>query len=251
MRAVHFPINDHKWESHSLFAIIAFKPADARSGGSAGPTGSLSGYPVASIWEGYEAPRYLTKRILSPRALTVLFGQSGHLKSVTAIDLALCNAADKPFHDIKTRNVGVLYVAGEGHAGIKKRAKAWLLKHNRDSTCEQPALFIMSEGLDLTGNPERLCATVEHAAQVLGVPVELVVVDTLAANFGAGDENHARDMNVAAGCRMAGPGVAVLIVHHTGHGQIERERGSYALIAAADFRLQATYDEPSRLLELR
>lgn len=144
----------------------------------------------------------------------------------------------------------MLYVAGEGHAGIKKRIRAWLLARGMDSTSEQPAVYVTSAGADLIGNSEQLRATVAHAAEVLGVAIELVIIDTLAACFGAGDENHAADMGRAiAGARTAE--ASVLLVHHTGHGQIERERGSYALIAAADYRLQATYDEISKLLELK
>jgi len=51
--------------------------------------------------------------------------------------------------------------------------------------------------------------------------------------------------------RSAARAAGVLLVHHTGHGQVERERGSYALVAAADCRLQATYEEATRALELR
>lgn len=212
----------------------------------------LAGYTLAAIWENYEPPRYLVKRLLGPGAVTVLFGQSGHLKSVTAIDLALCVATGTAFHGVKTRRAGVLYVAGEGHAGIKKRIRAWLLGRGMDSTSEQPAVYVTSAGADLIGNPEQLHATVAHAAEVLGMAIELVIIDTLAACFGPGDENHAADMGRAiAGARTAGAEAAVLLVHHTGHGQIERERGSYALIAAADYRLQATYDEVSKLLELK
>ena len=146
---------------------------------------------------------------------------------------------------------GVLYVAGEGHAGIRKRAKAWLISHDMGPDDTQPALYITSQGADLIGNARQVRVTAEHAAEALGVPIELVVFDTLAANFGAGDENKASDMSLAiAGARAAHAEAAVLVVHHTGHGQNDRERGSYALIAAADFRLQATYDEPDRLLTL-
>jgi hypothetical protein len=213
----------------------------------------LPGYPVATIWEGYEPPAYLTKRILSPGALTTIFGQSGHLKSVAAVDLALCNGSGKEFHGIKTRRTGVLYVAGEGHAGIKKRVRAWLLKHGYTSADEQPAVFITSQGLDLMANPDQLGVTIAAAAAVLGVPIELVIIDTLAANFGGGDESLTRDMNVVlAGCRRAvGPDIAILIIHHTGHNNTDRERGAYALIATADIRLQATYDEAAKLLELK
>ena len=224
----------------------------ARTGGAPLATGPLPGFTIADLWNGYTAPRYLVKRLLAPGELTVIFGQSGHFKSAAAIDLALCVSTGTLFHDIKTGKAGVLYVSGEGHGGIRKRIRAWLLSRGMDSTSEQPALFVTSAGASLIGNPEQLRATVEHAAQVLGVPIELVIIDTLAANFGPGDEHHPNDMGLAiSGARYAAPSAAILLVHHTGHGDQNRERGSYALIAAADYRLQATYDEISKLVELR
>ena len=212
----------------------------------------LPGYTVGIVWEGYSAPASLVKGIVAPAELTVLFGQSGHFKSVIAIDLALSAGSGREFHGLRTRRAGVLYCAGEGHGGIRKRMRAWLLDRGFDATSDQPTVYITSAGADLIGRPEQLRATVEHAAAVLGVPIELVVIDTLAANFGAGDENHASDMQLAiAGARRSAPEAAILLVHHTGHGQVERERGSYALVAAADYRLQASYDEISKTLELK
>lgn len=213
---------------------------------------ALTGYTTAAIWEDYEPQPYLVKKILIPTGLTVLFGQSGHLKSVTAIDLALCVGTGMAFHGIKTRRAGVLYVAGEGHAGIKKRIRAWLIANGLNSASEQPAVFVTNSGVDLIGNSHQLRATVEHAAAVLGVAIEFIIIDTLAANFGAGDENVTADMTRAiAGARAADAQAAIMLVHHTGHGQSDRERGSYSLIAAADYRIQATYDDFSKLLELK
>lgn len=212
----------------------------------------LPGYTLEAIWDAYEPPKYLVKRLLGPGAVTVLFGQSGHLKSVTAIDLALCVATGTPFHGVRTRRTGVLYVAGEGHAGLKKRIRAWLRSHGMDSASQLPAIFVTNIGADLIGNSEQLKATVAHAAEVIDMAIELIIVDTLAACFGGGDENLSADMSRAiSGARAADENAAVLLVHHTGHSQTDRERGSYALIAAADYRIQATYEEASKLLELK
>lgn len=216
--------------------------------GSATP---IPGFTTAAIWEGFEPPGYLVRDLIAPGELTVLYGASGHFKSVIAIDLALSIGAGVPFQGRKTRRGGVLYVAGEGHGGIRKRLRAWLLSRGYDSGSDQPWVYVTSSGADLISEPDRITATAQEAAQALGAPIDLVVIDTLAANFGAGDEYHARDMGLAiSGARMAGPGTAVLLVHHIGHGQSDRERGSYALVAAADVRVQATYEESTKVIEL-
>lgn len=212
----------------------------------------LPGYHVCEIWSGLTPATYLVKHLLAPSELTVLFGQSGHFKSVVAVDLALSVASGADFHGMRTRQAGVLYVAGEGHAGIRKRLRAWLLARHFDATSPQPALYLTSAGGNLFSNPLQLRSTAEAAAAALGVPIGLVIIDTLAANFGPGDENHASDMAVAIhAARTAAPGAAVLLVHHVGHGQAERERGSYALIGAADCRVQATYDDLAKSIEVR
>lgn len=66
----------------------------------------------------------------------------------------------------------------------------------------------------------------------------MIIVDTLARNFGAGDENATSDMNrfVAAmdDFRTQFPGCTVIVVHHTGQTERSRARGSNALKAASD-----------------
>lgn len=237
--------------------VITATPAEveafqrAQSGGAAS-TAPLPGFTVPDLWGAYIPPQYLVKRLLGPSEVTVLFGQSGHFKSVIAVDLAMSVASGKPFHGTRTRKAGVLYVAGEGHGGLRKRIRAWLLANGFSTASEQPAIYVTDAGADLIGNPAQLRATVEHATKTLGVNVELIVLDTLAANFGQGDENHAGDMALAVGnAKQAAPGAAVLLIHHTGHGQEARERGSYALVAAADYRLLAQYDEVSQRVDVK
>ena len=66
----------------------------------------------------------------------------------------------------------------------------------------------------------------------------LIEIDTLAKNFGTGDENSTRDMTAfLAGMdalRMA-TGAAVSAVHHCGHGEKGRARGNSSLPSGLDF----------------
>jgi hypothetical protein len=232
---------------------MAFASAGARkiTGLDSSALSAIPGFTMDEIWDGYSAPKYLVKLILGPGEVTTLFGESGHFKSVLAIDLALCVASGRAFHGYKVRHGGVLYTCGEGHGGVRKRLRAWLISHGFDASSEQPALYVTRSGANLTANPLQLTATVQHAERVLGTRIGLLVLDTLAANFGPGDENEVSAMSLAIEhARHAAPEAAILLVHHTGHADKKRERGSYALIGAADYRLQAVYDEPSKLIEL-
>src|SRR5439155_17182506 len=65
----------------------------------------------------------------------------------------------------------------------------------------------------------------------------LIIIDTLARCLVGGDENSAKDMGIAIAALdrlRAELGCSVLVVHHTGHANEERERGSSALRAAVD-----------------
>jgi len=78
-----------------------------------------------------------------------------------------------------------------------------------------------------------------------GVPA-LIVIDTLARNFGPGDENATADMNSAIGAAdiiRAQWRSTVLFVHHSGHTNKDRARGAMALKAAIDAEYRLDKDD--------
>jgi enamine deaminase RidA (YjgF/YER057c/UK114 family) len=86
----------------------------------------------------------------------------------------------------------------------------------------------------------------EYSAQAVARAVEefskthgkvgMVCIDTVARNFGPGDENNTKDMTkfVANLDAYIGTGINKLLVHHTGHTNTERARGSSVLLGAVD-----------------
>jgi hypothetical protein len=80
-------------------------------------------------------------------------------------------------------------------------------------------------------------AVVTGMIEKYGAPA-LIVIDTVARNFGPGDENSTKDMTafVAACDRLREQtGACILLVHHSGHGDKTRARGSIALKGALDW----------------
>ncbi len=74
----------------------------------------------------------------------------------------------------------------------------------------------------------------------------LVIVDTLARNFGPGDENSTQDMG--AYVRLCDWvriefGCTVMILHHVGHGDKTRARGNTTLRGALDVEYRVMKDE--------
>ena len=67
----------------------------------------------------------------------------------------------------------------------------------------------------------------------------LIEIDTLARNYGPGDENSTSDMSafIAAvdDLKAEFPGCAIALIHHTGHAEKKRGRGAMALKGALDW----------------
>lgn len=176
-------------------------------------------------------------------ALAQLFGKSGCGKSFAAIDWACCVATGTDWCGRKVAQGPVFYIAGEGHAGMRKRLKVWE-QHHATPLADAP-LFVSNVPAALmdAGNAANVARAVDALAAEHGVPM-LIIVDTLARNLGAGEENSNADIgqfinNLDIHLRSRF-GATVLIVHHTGHGEQERSRGASSLRAAMDheYRLE-------------
>jgi hypothetical protein len=213
----------------------------------------LPGFTPRDVWNGIPEVFYLIRFMLVRGGLTTLFGMSGALKSTLALAMAFALSTGREFFGFRVGPpVGVVYLVGEGFAGMRKRLRGLLIEHGLDVSSPEPPIFLTSAPADLFGNPQQVRATIDHAAKVLGVPIGAIIIDTLTANAGAADLNDTRDMQLAIhAAQSAAPEAGVLVVHHVGHSDPNRERGAYSLIGAADVRLQAVYEKQSKVLELR
>lgn len=185
----------------------------------------------------YRPPEYLIEGLLETDTLGVTFGAPASAKSFIAVDIALCVATGTPFHGRSVKRGPVIYIAGEGRSGLARRFGAWSAYHEVPlqsaacymSTCA--ASFLDSK------SAETVTAAVHKIAEKKGAPA-LIVIDTLARNFGPGDENSTAEMSrfVAALDRLRGefPGSTILVIHHSGHSDHQRARGAMALKGALD-----------------
>lgn len=183
--------------------------------------------PTESSW--------LVRGYFERDSLAAIFGDSEAGKSFIAIDIS-CHVA----HGLKWRNRKVtqgivLYIAGEGQNGLKRRFKAWHERHG-----------IPPKNIAVRTIPTALCeptsvdALIEHINRLLAGmdqrPV-LIVIDTLNRNFGGGDENSTKDMTafVAGITRLRiATGACVLVIHHCGHADKTRMRSAISLHNAVD-----------------
>lgn len=182
-------------------------------------------------------PMWIVEDYLEENSLSVVFGDPGSGKTFIALSLAASISTGRPWNSRNVKQGSVFYIAGEGFSGISRRLAAWSIYHEcplHDAPLfisERPAQFLDRE------NAKLVAETINELAARHGYP-RLIVIDTLARNFGDGDENRTEDMSTFISildCLIRIPfNCCILIVHHTGHSDKERARGSIALKGAAD-----------------
>ena len=196
------------------------------------PASELTQHPVSIAW--------LIRDILERESLNLLFGEPGAGKSLFALDWAFCVAAGIDWHGKRVVQADVVVIAGEGFAGMSRRLKALEHKYGISTPAN---LFISKRPAQLldTNNAQWVADAIAAATPNPG----LVVVDTLHRNM-AGDENSSEDIATFIGnidlC-LKPLGCAVLVVHHSGHGDKQRSRGSSAIRAAMDGEFSATRND--------
>lgn len=192
--------------------------------------------PLSRGSEGFDARQdYVMKHILPAQSLCSIYGPSGSYKSFLAVSWACHIASGKEWAGRKVTAGAVLYVVGEGGVGVPRRVRAWEQLHGSKADnlylVNRPVFPVRSAEIN-----EVLLAAQQVEAEC-GLPVRLVVIDTLARCFGGNDENDARDMGAfIEGCDniKQKTGATVLVVHHSGKDEAKGARGSSSFRAALD-----------------
>lgn len=176
---------------------------------------------------------WLIDDVLTTDSFVSLIGAPGSGKSFIALDLALSIAAGHPYHGHPVAQGPVLYLAGEGAAGLQKRAAAWCLTHSQSTNSN---LLIHQGGMDLA-NPEYLAAYAEALEAELTAAPSLIIIDTLARFALSADENNNSEMSLfiegVAKHLQRRFNATVIVVHHTGKHS-NSARGASALKGAVD-----------------
>lgn len=199
-------------------------------------------------------PTWLIRRFLERDTLALVFGDPGVGKSFLAVEWAVCVVTGTPFNGRKVARGPVLFVAGEGLNGLGRRFQACASSKGVDLA--GAPLFVSTMASAMT-DPDAVGELLEivdaHTRDNGGESPVLVVVDTVARNFGPGDENSTKDMTAfinACDALREQTGACVLLVHHSGHADKTRARGSIALKGALDWEYGLARD-PSGVLHLQ
>jgi putative DNA primase/helicase len=179
---------------------------------------------------------WLVKNWLQEKALIMVHGPSGGGKTFVVLDMCLRIASGMDnWCGQRVKHGAVVYLAGEGHHGLRGRIAAWKHYHKAGRL----DMWLSRDGCDLntTGGYAKV---VEHI-RALPTPPKVIIVDTL-HRFLAGDENSAQDAKTmldACAMLMREFGCSVVLVHHTGVSEEaqHRARGSSAWRGALDIEI--------------
>lgn len=189
-------------------------------------------------------PTWLIKSFLPSGAYSLIVGEPGTFKSFVALDIALSVATGGAWQepiwgaDEILSKGPVLFAVGEGRPEIKKRIRAW-----RDTHWEGKAVPGFILGDPVPNVSEDWTPFVEGALALNPDGYKLVVIDTVGRAMQGVNENaqeHASKFTRFVETIQGELGATVLAIHHAGHGENKRARGSSVFGADADTILYAT-----------
>lgn len=183
--------------------------------------------------------RWLVKGIIEHPTLICLFGDPGAGKSFLSLAWALAIATGGTWQGREVMQGRVVYMAGEGFSGLKRRYMAWLIENGVRAS---GVPFHATERAWPVTDYETLTG-IYNDLDALPSPPVLIVIDTLTRHTPGMDQNSPKEMpEFVRVCDdlKSRYGCSVLVVHHSGHGDKGRAMGSMALKGAVDVEISAS-----------
>lgn len=202
----------------------------------------------ADVFANRKPPRWIIKGILPERSTGMTFGGSGDGKTFVLVDMVCRIAMGMEWQGRKVRRGRVVYICAEGAGGFTSRIRAWALQNKKDLKELGDWLTVIPAAPNFLQKKD----VEELTAEILAYNkhTDLIVIDTMAQTTTGGDENSAKDMNIALkyleALRNATKSAAHL-VHHAGKNEDRGARGSSTLKAALDVQFQVSRSGEQRL----
>jgi len=191
--------------------------------------------------------------LLVEQGASVIYGPSNTGKSFWALELGAAVADGRHFMGLETDRGAVIYVSLEGETGAKNRIHA-LRKANR--LLDDSPLYLCFAQLSMLSerDVEKVLSTVSEAAELSGIKVKLVIIDTLSRSIPGGNENEGKDMGklINSVDRIrAQSGAHVALIHHTGKNENNGARGHSSLRAAVDTEIKISRSSDSEVSHVK
>jgi AAA domain/Toprim domain len=183
--------------------------------------------PVRELMTACAPPEFVIDGLLEESIAAGIVGPPESGKSLVAINMAACVATGKDFHGRAVKQGLVVYLAGEGQNGIKRRLQA--IEHRYSLGLADAPLVVSKAPASFIDPAEvlRVQEAIRIAAAAFNQPLRLLIVDTVIRYLAPGDDNKAQDMAayLAAVDTLRGEATAISC-HHPGHADATRARGS-------------------------
>ena len=227
---------------------VPFKPSAFMPGGTARaqprPAAAGAILQVDDFIAAVAGREWLVDELFPSDGLASVFGKPGQGKTPLTLLLAIATAAGLPtFFGRRMELHGpVVIFIGEDEAGVRDRVLAQLNQIDPLLVGSGLPLYLTREPGRLT-DPENVQVWIERIQAVTGGRApRLVIVDTLARNFGEGNESATEDMQAfVAGCDALSRRLEkclVVCTHHPSKGNEEAGRGSGVLLGALDTEIK-------------
>lgn len=195
---------------------------------------------------------WLVKGVIPETGMGIVYGDSGSGKTFISIDLALSIARGLSWHSCRVKQeTGVLYVSAEGGGAMSARLQAYAKHHDIDLS-DLP-FGIVTVGLSFRDGDHLRVIGGCNEMRKRGMPIGLIVLDTLNRTMGGGDENSSQDMGeyLAAVAKIVEETKSfVLVVHHSGKDAKRGARGHSSLRAAVDTELEVKAEGDAQILKV-
>jgi hypothetical protein len=198
--------------------------------------------------------RSLVGGMLNKGSMGMLVGSSGTGKTFLALDMALHVAGGREWFGNPTQAMGAVYIATEAGDTIINRVIAYR-EHYSGVPADLPFAAVVT--------PVNLCDPAADIGSVIfeikraitdGVPIGLIIVDTLSRAMPGSDENSSEDMTNFIGNMdrlREQTGAHVLIVHHLGKDAGRGARGHSSLNAAVDTEITVERNDATKVSSAR
>ncbi len=200
-------------------------------------------------------PEELIQDVLYQFQFSTLIGQPSVGKSFTAIDMGMHLATGRPWHGKEVEQGGVVFVALEGVQGFRKRLKAWAKTHAFKDLDSLP-VAVIDGSLNLRTDKAARKWIIERCKELeieWGVPIRLIVIDTLNRAMAGGNESSSEDM----GALIAGADeirhatqAHLMLLHHPGKDDSKGARGHSSLFGAVDTEITITGNDRKRSMKI-
>lgn len=197
--------------------------------------------------DSYKPSSWMIKNWIPAHGMVMLYGAPASGKTFVALDMLLTiSTGQGDWFGNKTKTGNVVYLAGEGHEGLRKRLKVWQQERHVDSFGH---FAIAQSALDLD-SAQGLQDTADSIDALPFCP-NIIAIDTL-NRFFSGDENSAQETRgfIESCTELQNRyNCTVIIIHHTGVSETaqNRARGSSALKGAVDTEILVKKEEDGLL----